>query len=56
MNPPYLNSGLPQPLPAPDGLDAAFWQGLTDEKLLMTYLEALLKKAVYDIRKAHTCG
>lgn len=24
----YLNAGLPIPTPAPDGLDAAYWQGL----------------------------
>ncbi len=31
----YLASGLPQPVPAPDGLDAPFWQGLREEKILL---------------------
>ncbi len=31
----YLNKGLPQPIPAPDGLDEPFWQGLRQEKLLL---------------------
>ncbi len=31
----YLNSGLPKPVPAPDGLDAPFWQGLQDERLMI---------------------
>jgi uncharacterized OB-fold protein len=30
---PYLKPGLPQPLPAPDGLDAPFWAGLADEEI-----------------------
>ena len=29
----YLNEGLPAPVPAPDGLDAPFWQGLQREEL-----------------------
>jgi uncharacterized OB-fold protein len=31
----YLATGLPQPSPAPDGLDAPYWQGLQDEKILL---------------------
>ena len=31
----YLDSGLPQPIAAPDGLDAPYWQGLRDEQLLL---------------------
>ncbi len=31
----YLADGLPQPVPAPDGLDARYWEGLRDEKLLL---------------------
>jgi uncharacterized OB-fold protein len=31
----YLAAGLPAPGPASDGLDAPFWQGLADEKLLL---------------------
>ncbi|HEY5645596.1 MAG TPA: OB-fold domain-containing protein [Pseudomonadales bacterium] len=35
MSTPYLASGLPQPVPAPDGLDAPFWEGLREEKILL---------------------
>ena len=35
MNDFYLAPGLPQPVPAPDGLDAPFWAGLTEEKILL---------------------
>ena len=31
----YLRSGLPTPTPAPDGLDAPFWEGLRAERLLL---------------------
>ena len=31
----YLNSGLPKPMPTPDGLDAPYWQGLQEEKLVI---------------------
>ena len=31
----YLNPGLPQPAPAPDGLDRPYWEGLQDERLLV---------------------
>ena len=31
----YLREGLPQPVPARDGLDAPFWQGLQEERLLI---------------------
>jgi uncharacterized OB-fold protein len=36
----YLNPGLPQPVAAPDGLDAPFWQGLRDEQLLLQRCDA----------------
>ncbi len=29
----YLKPGLPQPVAAPDGLDAPYWAGLQDERL-----------------------
>ncbi len=29
----YLAPGLPQPIPAPDGLDGPFWAGLAEEKI-----------------------
>ena len=32
---PYLHPGLPIPVPAPDGLDAPFWEGLQQERLLL---------------------
>ena len=32
---PYLRPGLPVPAPSPDGLDAPFWDGLRDERLLL---------------------
>ena len=32
---PYLRPGLPAPAPAPDGLDAPFWEGLRAERLLL---------------------
>jgi len=35
MSESYLNPGLPKPAPAPDGLDAPFWQGLTEHKLII---------------------
>jgi uncharacterized OB-fold protein len=31
----YLAAGLPGPVPAADGLDAPFWQGTRDERLLL---------------------
>lgn len=31
----YLNSGLPKPMPTPDGLDTPYWQGLQAEKLMV---------------------
>ncbi len=31
----YLNPGLPKPVPGPDGLDTPYWEGLTDERLLL---------------------
>ena len=31
----YLNPGLPKPAPAPDGLDAAYWQAVAEERLVM---------------------
>ena len=35
MSAPYLKPGLPGPVPAADGLDAPFWQGLKDEVLML---------------------
>ncbi len=31
----YLNAGLPKPVAAPDGLDATYWQGLQENKLMI---------------------
>jgi uncharacterized OB-fold protein len=31
----YLKSGLPRPAPARDGLDAPFWAGLREERLVI---------------------
>ena len=31
----YLKPGLPRPVPARDGLDAPFWEGLREERLLI---------------------
>ena len=31
----YLNPGLPQPAPLPDGLDRPYWEGLAEERLLV---------------------
>ena len=31
----YLAEGLPQPVPSPDGLDAPYWQGLREERILL---------------------
>ena len=35
MSDTYLKSGLPGPVASPDGLDAPFWQGTRDERLLL---------------------
>jgi uncharacterized OB-fold protein len=35
MNEFYLAPGLPQPMAAADGLDAPFWQGLAEERILL---------------------
>jgi len=35
MSTPYLRPGLPKPVPAPDGLDAPYWQGLREQRLLL---------------------
>lgn len=35
MNPPYLRPGLPAPVPARDGLDAPFWAGLAEGRLML---------------------
>ena len=35
MNRPYLRPGLPQPAPAVDGLDAPYWEGLAQERVLV---------------------
>jgi uncharacterized protein len=32
---PYLKPGLPGPVAAPDGLDAPFWQGLREDRLML---------------------
>lgn len=32
---PYLHPGLPTPAPAPDGLDAPYWDGLREGRLLL---------------------
>lgn len=31
----YLHPGLPRPVASPDGLDAPFWAGLREERLLL---------------------
>ena len=31
----YLPEGLPSPMPARDGLDAPYWQGLTENRLMV---------------------
>ena len=31
----YLHPGLPRPVPAPDGLDAPYWQAVAEERLVM---------------------
>jgi uncharacterized OB-fold protein len=31
----YLAPGLPRPVPSPDGLDAPYWAGLREEKILL---------------------
>ncbi len=35
----YLATGLPAPAPARDGLDAPFWAGLQDERLMLQRCE-----------------
>ena len=35
MSAAYLNSGLPKPAPAPDGLDAPYWAAVAEERLVM---------------------
>lgn len=32
---PYLLPGLPKPAPAPDGLDAPYWEAIAEERLVM---------------------
>ena len=39
----YLHPGLPQPVPAPDGLDQAFWQGLAQDQLLLQRCQSCQK-------------
>jgi uncharacterized protein len=36
----YLAPGLPAPVPARDGLDAPFWSGLAEERLLLQRCDA----------------
>lgn len=31
----YLDAGLPKPVPAPDGLDAPFWEAAENDKLML---------------------
>ena len=31
----YLNPGLPSPVPAPDGLDAPYWEGASQNRLMI---------------------
>ena len=31
----YLADGLPKPVPAPDGLDAPFWEAAANDKLVL---------------------
>ena len=33
----YLNPGLPKPAPAPDGLDAPYWEAVAEERLVMQH-------------------
>jgi uncharacterized protein len=35
VNAPYLKPGLAGPVASPDGLDAPFWQGLREDKLVL---------------------
>ena len=35
MSAPYLNPGLPKPLPSPDGLDAPYWQAAAEGRLVL---------------------
>ena len=35
MSAPYLNPGLPKPLPAPDGLDAPYWKAAAEGRLVL---------------------
>ena len=35
MSEPYLLPGLPKPAPAPDGLDAPYWQAAAEERLVL---------------------
>lgn len=35
MSKPYLNPGLPAPVPAADGLDAPYWQAVAEERLVL---------------------
>jgi uncharacterized OB-fold protein len=37
---PYLPEGMPLPAPAPDGVDAAFWEGTRQHKLLVQRCQA----------------
>ena len=37
MSDAYLNSGLPKPAPAPDGLDAPYWEAVAEERLVMQH-------------------
>ena len=37
MSDAYLQPGLPKPVPAPDGLDAPYWQAAAEERLVMQH-------------------
>ena len=37
MSEAYLDPGLPKPAPAPDGLDAPYWDAVAEERLVMQH-------------------
>lgn len=43
MSESYLPAGLPQPQPAPDGLDAPFWEGLGNDEIRIQHCRACEK-------------
>lgn len=36
----YLNPGLPKPAPAPDGIDAPYWEAAAEERLVLQHCRA----------------